>query len=38
MKQRIIVAVIRIPLLLAILCVAPDWATTSCGTWTAAVC
>ena len=27
MKQRIIVAVIGIPLLLAILCVAPDWAT-----------
>ena len=29
MKQRIIVAVIGIPLLLAILCVAPDWATTA---------
>lgn len=29
MKQRIIVAVIGIPLLLAILCVAPDWATAA---------
>ena len=29
MEQRIIVAVIGIPLLLAILCVAPDWATAA---------
>ena len=29
MKQRIIVAVIGNPQLLAILCVAPDWATAA---------
>ena len=29
MKQRIVVAVVGIPLLLAILCVAPDWATAA---------
>ena len=27
MKQRILVAVVGIPLLLAVLCWAPDWAT-----------
>ena len=38
MKQRIIVAVIGIPLLLAILCVAPDWATAACWTGSTVCC
>ena len=27
MKQRILVAVVGVPALLAVLCAAPDWAT-----------